>query len=395
MSNLLILHGGGPTAVMNASLYGAIEEALHTPGIRKIYAAIGGSGGLMREALLDLREIPAKTLALLPVSPGSAIGSSRDRLREDEYCRMVEVIRKYEIDRILLNGGNGTMDTCGKLCAACKKARLDVKIIGIPKTMDNDLACTDHAPGYGSAARYIAMSTRELAMDVRSLPIHAVILETSGRNAGWVAAASALARENGGYGPDRYGPDLIYLPERPFSEEQFLSDTERLLTQKKGIVIVASEGLTDEKGEPVAKPVLTSGRDVYFGDVGGYLAGLITEKLHYKSRAEKPGLLGRASISLQSPVDREEAALAGRAACRAVLSGETEKMIALHREEGTRYQITPVLVPIQEVMMHERKLPDTFIHSNGHDVTDAFIQWAKPLIGPPLPEMVSLRNDLL
>ena len=389
MKNLLIMHGGGPTAVINASLYGAVQEAKRHPEVEHIYGAIGGSGGLMKEQLRDLRQIPEEELSLLLTTPGSAIGTSRDRLREEEYRRMAEVLRKYEIDCVLLNGGNGTMDTCGKLWHQCKADGMDVRVMGIPKTMDNDIAVTDHAPGYGSAARYIAASVQEVCADVKSLPIHVVIIEASGRNAGWITAASALARVEPGD-----GPDLIYLPERPFIEEAFLRDVSRLIEKKKGVVVVVSEGLRDEKGEPVAEPVFTSGRDVYFGDVCGHLANLVQQKLGYKARAEKPGLLGRASIAYQSSVDREEARLAGELACRAVLEGETGKMVAFRREEGAAYKVTPILVPIEQVMLEEKKLPDAFINAAGNDVTDAFVRWAAPLIGEPLGRMVSFRNDI-
>ena len=388
MKNILILHGGGPTAVINSSLYGVIREAKRHGDVGHIYAAIGGSGGLMREQLRDLKEIPDARLELLFTTPGSAIGTSRDRLREAEYRKMAEVIRKYGIDCILCNGGNGTMDTCGKLYQECARQGMDVRVIGIPKTMDNDIAITDHAPGYGSAARYIAVSTRELCIDVASMPIHVVILETSGRNAGWVAASSALAAGGG-----CTGPDLIYLPERAFSEDQFLQDVSGLLTRKKGLVVVVSEGLCREDGQPVAEPSYTIGRDVYFGDVGGYLAGLVQKKLGYKARAEKPGLLGRASICCQSTVDRDEAVLAGEMACRAVLNGETGKMVAFRRVSDEPYRVEPFLVSINEVMLTEKKVPDAFINSKGNHVTDAFIQWAAPLIGGLLPEMVSFRND--
>lgn len=389
MKNLLIMHGGGPTAVINASLYGAVQEAKRHPEVEHIYGAIGGSGGLMKEQLRDLRQIPEEELSLLLTTPGSAIGTSRDRLREEEYRRMAEVLRKYEIDCVLLNGGNGTMDTCGKLWHQCKADGMDVRVMGIPKTMDNDIAVTDHAPGYGSAARYIAASVQEVCADVKSLPIHVVIIEASGQNAGWITAASALARVEPGD-----GPDLIYLPERPFIEEAFLRDVSRLIEKKKGVVVVVSEGLRDEKGEPVAEPVFTSGRDVYFGDVCGHLANLVQQRLGYKARAEKPGLLGRASIAYQSSVDREEARLAGELACRAVLEGETGKMVAFRREEGAAYKVTPILVPIEQVMLEEKKLPDAFINAAGNDVTDAFVRWAAPLIGEPLGRMVSFRNDI-
>ena len=389
MKNLLIMHGGGPTAVINASLYGAIQEAKRHPDVGHIYGAIGGSGGLMKEQLRDLREISEQELFLLLTTPGSAIGTSRDRLREEEYRRMAEVLRKYEIGYVLMNGGNGTMDTCGKLYRQCREDGLDVRVMGIPKTMDNDIAVTDHSPGYGSAARYIAASVQEVCADVKSLPIHVVVIEASGRNAGWITAAAALARVEPGD-----GPDLIYLPERPFKEEAFLQDISRLIEKKKGVVVVVSEGLRDDKGEPVAEPVLQIGRDVYFGDVCGHLANLVQRRLGYKARAEKPGLLGRASIAWQSSVDREEACLAGELACRAVLEGETGKMVAFKRDEGADYKVTSILVPIEQVMLEEKKLPDAFINAAGNDVTDAFVRWAAPLIGEPLPRMVSFRNDI-
>lgn len=388
MKNLLIMHGGGPTAVLNASLYGAITEAQKHPEVGHIYGAIGGSGGLMKEQLRELREIPEQELSLLLTTPGSAIGTSRDCLREDEYRRMSEVLRKYQIDCVLMNGGNGTMDTCGKLYHQCQADGLDIRVMGIPKTMDNDIAITDHAPGYGSAARYLAASVQEVCADVKSLPIHVVIIEASGRNAGWITAASALARVAPGD-----GPDLIYLPERPFCEEAFLRDVSEQIERKKGVVVVVSEGLRDQQGKPVAEPVFSSGRDVYFGDVSGHLATLVQQKLGYKARAEKPGLLGRASIAYQSSVDRAEAQLAGEVACRVVLAGETGKMVAFRREEGQEYKVTPFLVPIEQVMLEEKKLPDAFIAENGHDVTDAFVRWAAPLIGEPLPKMISFRND--
>lgn len=380
LKNLLILHGGGPTAVLNASLYGALEAAKADRTVGKILAARGGSGGLLRRAWIDLRQVPAPQLALLPQTPGSAIGSSRDRLGEGEYRAMAEILREEEIGYLLVTGGNGTMDTAGKIWQACQGAGFDIRVIGIPKTMDNDIAVTDHAPGYGSAARFIAGSTRELAADIRSLPIHVVILETSGRNAGWVAAASALAGEE-------LGPDLICLPERPFVEEAFLEAVSRKLREKKGLLVVVSEGLRDSDGKPVADPAFTIGRDVYFGDVGGSLASLIQRKLGYKSRAEKPGLLGRASIAWQSATDREEAIQAGAFAARAVLAGESGKMAAFRRKPGEGYCCELFLAPFERVMMEEKKLPESFIRPDGFGVTEAFIRYASPLIGGDLPEM--------
>lgn len=278
------------------------------------------------------------------------------------------------------------MDTCGKLYQACRRKGFDIRVMGIPKTMDNDIAITDHSPGFGSAARYIAQSVREVCADVKGLPIHVVVVEASGRNAGWITAASALAADNGGP-----GPDLIYLPERPFDENKYIEDVKQLLTKKSGIVVVASEGLKDQEGKPIVPPIFQVGRSTYFGDVSAHLANLVIQKLGYKARGEKPGLLGRASISLQSPVDREEAILAGELACRAVLEGETGKMVAFRRVSTEPYQMEPFLVDIDQVMLHERTMPDEYINEAGNGVTEAFKEWCRPLAGGDIPPMISFN----
>ena len=200
---------------------------------------------------------------------------------------MADILQKRNIRYVLFNGGNGTMDTCGKLYRTCKGKGFDVCVMGIPKTMDNDIAITDHSPGFGSAARYIAQSVKEVCADVRGLPIHVVVIEASGRNAGWITAASALADDG-----DGNGPDLIYLPERPFDEDKYIEDVERLLKRKSGIVVVASEGLRDADGKPIVPPVFQVGRATYFGDVSAHLANLVIRRLGYKARGESRVCLG-------------------------------------------------------------------------------------------------------
>lgn len=381
--NMLIIHGGGPTAVINASLYGAIKEAKKSDKIEKIYGAKHGTGGVLKEQLIDLTAVSEKELELLLQTPGSAIGTSRDEIWQEEYDRMIEVVEKYEIGYILFNGGNGTMDTCGKMYKNCRKKGIDVKIMGIPKTMDNDLSITDHSPGYGSAARFIAQSTKELCADVQGLPIHVVVMETSGRNAGWITAAAALAEEEKGF-----GPDLIYLPEIPFDEDKYIEDIKKLLEKKTGIVVVASEGLKDKKGNPIVEPIFKTSRATYFGDVSSHLANLVVKKLGYKARGEKPGLLGRASMSLISEVDRQEAILAGSMACKSVLLGESGKMVAFRRISESPYEIELFLADIDEVMMVEKTMPREFINEEGNGVTEAFKDWCRPLLGRSLPEMI-------
>ncbi|MFR8976542.1 MAG: diphosphate--fructose-6-phosphate 1-phosphotransferase [Christensenellales bacterium] len=381
--NLILIHGGGPTAVINASLAGAIRQAKKEPGVDRILAAIGGTGGLMRGQVRDLTDITEEELALLERTPGSAIGTSRDALEEPEYRLLAEKCVEFGAKYVLMNGGNGTMDACGKLCATLEGT--GIRVMGIPKTMDNDIAVTDHAPGFGSAARYIAQSVAEVTV-TRGPPIHVVVIEASGRNAGWITAASALARQAG-----VDGPDLIYLPERPFDEEQYLRDVQKLIEEKRGVVVVASEGLKDKDGKPIVEPVFQVGRATYFGDVSAHLANLVIKRLGYKARSEKPGLLGRASIALSSDVDRAEAILAGEEAVRAACAGESGKMVGFIRESASPYKVRTTLIDVHDVMLVEKKMLDAYINEAGNGVTQAFLDWCAPLIGEPLGRLISLR----
>lgn len=389
MPNALIVHGGAPTAVMNASLFGAICEAKKYGEIAHFYAAIGGSAAIKAERFLDLKTIPERSLQLLPFTPASAIGTSRDALSEEDYDEIAQVIGKRGIEYVFFNGGNGSMDTCGKVYQACRARGVSVRVVGIPKTIDNDIAVTDHAPGYGSAARYLAATVSEVSQDVRALPIHVSVVEAMGRNTGWIAAASALARSGSGD-----GPDLIYFPERPFEEERFLADVERVHREKGGVVVVASEGLRYADGTPIVEPVFQVGRAVYYGDVGAHLANLVIRRLGIKARSEKPGIIGRASIAFQSPLDREEAEAVGRAAVRAALEGQTGVMVGLLRDGAGPYRVHEELIPIEQVMLEERTVPDAFISREGNDVTPAFMEWCRPLLGGELRQFVTFKNLL-
>ncbi|HKL60079.1 MAG TPA: diphosphate--fructose-6-phosphate 1-phosphotransferase, partial [Sphaerochaeta sp.] len=258
--NLLIMHGGAPTAVINASLYGVIEEAKKNSKIDRILASDGGTGGFLAGKVLDLTDIPQEKLDLLCQTPGSAIGTSRDSLKAEDYTLMAEKLEQLGIAFVLMTGGNGTMDTCKKLSDACLGR--NIFVCGIPKTMDNDLSKTDHSPGFASAARYLAGSVREVAQDVKGLAIHVVVIEAFGRDAGWLAASSVLARENPGD-----APHMILCPETAFDEEAFLARVQALYEEKHGVVVVASEGLRYKDGSPIVKPIFSVGRATYFGDV--------------------------------------------------------------------------------------------------------------------------------
>lgn len=387
MQNLLIVHGGGPSAVLNASLYGVIKEA-KKQGIPKIYGAAGGSEGILKERFFELEQLAEKELGMMLRTPGSVIGTSRFELGPDDYEKMPEIFKKYQIGYVLLNGGNGTMDTCGKICHACRDR--EIFVMGIPKTVDNDIAITDHTPGFGSAASFLAETVREIGADVRSLPIHVCIVEAMGRNAGWLTAASALAREEPGD-----APHLIYLPERPFQEEAFLEDVRQMYEEKGGVVVVVSEGLRRADNRSIVPLIYSSGRAEYFGDVGAYLAELVIKKLGIKARSEKPGLLGRASIGTRSERDVEEAVLVGREAVKAAVEGRTGQMVGLFRTEDEQggYEVHTELIPVEEVMLHEKKMPEFFINERGNDVTKEYLDWCGPLVGDGLEKMLKLEKQ--
>lgn len=392
-NNVLVVHGGGPTSgptsVMNASLYGVLKEAERHSQIGAVYGAIGGVEGILKENLLNLSEFQGAKELLLH-TPGSAIGSSRYPVTEEDYNKTPIILKKYNIKYILPNGGNGTMDTCGKIYKSCIEAGYtDIKVVGIPKTIDNDIAITDHTPGFGSAARYLAATVREVAEDVKSLPIHVCIIEALGRNAGWITAASVLARRKKGD-----APHLIYTPERPFKEEEFLTDVKKLYDKLGGVVVVVSEGLKKEDGTPVVDPIYKTDRAVYYGDVSAHLANLVIKRLGIKARNEKPGLCGRASIAWQSPVDCQEAQLAGEKALEAAIKGHTGVMIGFKREktEDGSYKIGIIEIPIEKVMLLEKTLPDEYINVRGNDITEEYIKWLQPLVGPKFEEFLDFKE---
>lgn len=395
--NLLIVHGGAPTAVMNASLYGAIRQARASGAVDGIFGAENGSAAIASGNWIDLGALPSETLEALPNTPASFIGTSRFPLEEDGYEKIVDTLVEKNIRYLLFNGGNGSMDTCGKIVQALARRvpGSGIKVVGIPKTIDNDIAVTDHSPGFGSAARYLAASTAELAQDIASLPIHVCVIESMGRNAGWLTAASVLAKDSlrdaagrmDGFGRNArspLGPHLVYVPEIPFDEEAFLDEAGSLYKKFGGVVVVASEGLKDASGKPIVPPIFQTGRSVYYGDVSAHLANLVIMRLGIKARNEKPGVLGRCSIAHQSPVDRAEAILAGEEAVKAALEGQTGVMVGFRRISPEPYRCETFLIPLEEVMLHERSLPLEYLNADRNGIDDAFVQWCRPLAGGAL-----------
>lgn len=383
LNRLLIIHGGGPTCVLNASTYGVIREAQkHPEKIDGVFGCMGGVGGLLNRNFRRLDSLAQEKLERLKYTPGTVIGSSRYPLAADDYARLADVLQEEGFGYVLMSGGNGTMDTCGRLHRAC--APKGILAGGVPKTVDNDISVTDHSPGFGSAARYIAGAVRAIGEDVKSLPIHVCIVEAMGRNAGWIAAASALARKDSGD-----APHLIYLPERPFDEEAFLRDVKALHERQGGVVVVVSEGLKNRDGQPIVPPLFQTGRAVYYGDVSAYLAELVIRRLGVKARSEKPGLLGRAQTEMQSFVDRNEAVEAGAEAVRVLLDGQSGFMTGFKRVSTEPYRVRLIRIPLEDVTLAERTLPPEYIAPSGHDVTNAFLSWARPLLGDDFPEYFS------
>ena len=384
--NILIAHGGGPTAVINCSLQGAVEAARASGQADKIYAARFGAEGILKGDLMDLTDVPAETISRLRDTPASAIGSCRRKLGEADYPTVLETLKKFRIDCFFYNGGNDSMDTCHKVNELARQEGLDLRVIGIPKTMDNDLEVTDHCPGFGSAARYAALSAAELALDASALPIHVVVLELMGRNAGWVTAASALAARLTDC------EVLTYLPEVPVDEDRMLADIETAYARGKGLLVTVSEGICGPDGKPLADTGIVDGfGHTVPGGTAQHISDAIMQKLGLKSRAEKPGLLGRASIPYVSCVDQDEAYAVGEYAVRAALAGESGSMVAIQAERTPEYRSSLSLVPLEKVANAEKKFPLEWI-VDGNKIADAFFDYALPLMGDGLPQYALLRK---
>jgi 6-phosphofructokinase 1 len=388
VGNLMIVQGGGPTAVFNTSLSSAISEAVSQQGAGRVFGARYGMQGLVQDDIVELGQMTANDLEFLRNSPGAALGSSRYKPAEDDYDRMVENLRRHEIRFMIFMGGNGTMKGASLVSEHCRDAGFSVQVIGVPKTVDNDIAMTDRCPGFASAARYMAQTTRDLGMDIRSLPQPVTILEVIGRSIGWLAAATALAKDR-----EADAPHLIFLPEKPFHAEKFLADMDQIVTKLGWAIVVATEGIRNLDGslvyelkdathlDPLARPMT--------GGVGQFMANLVGEKLKIRCRTEKPGLIARAAMTQVSAQDQKDAELVGRAGVRALAAGETEKMVSLlpiGTESG--YE----LVPLSEVSDAERPLPAEWILDAAIPVGDRFFNYVKPLVGELTPYFVRYTN---
>ena len=382
--NMLIAHGGGPTPVINSSLLGAVREAKKHPEIETIYGARFGAEGILAGDLIDLGAVPDETLGLLARTPASAIGSCRRKLTDADYPAVLECFKKFNIRYFFYNGGNDSMDTCNKVYQLAVKSGYELRVIGIPKTIDNDLAVTDHCPGFGSAAKYAAASALEIAQDAAALPIHVVVMEMMGRNAGWITAASALFTE---LMPCEH---LVYLPETDFDKDEFLAAVKEKWAKGRGLLVTVSEGIHYAGGAPVADSGIVDGFGHKVpGGAAQTLSDMIMNETGIKSRSEKPGLLGRTSVALMSEIDRDEAELAGATAVKSAVEGQTGYMVGFRTERKPEYKSETILVPLEQVANAEKTFPLEWITPGG--VTDEFRDYCLPLIGEYDTRFVSLR----
>ena len=386
--NAIVGQSGGPTSVINASLAGVFESC-KSRGADIVYGMCNGVAGLLEERVVDLSTVLTDDLdiELLKRTPSSFLGSCRYKLpdwHEDEavYKKLFAILEKLNIGYFFYIGGNDSMDTIAKLSRYGAKVGSSVRFIGVPKTIDNDLCLTDHTPGYGSAAKYIATILKEVIRDSSVYNIRSVtVAEIMGRHAGWLAGAACLAG-----GDDCEGPDLILLPEVPFDPDKFLAKVDELQKSKSNVIIAASEGVKTADGTYLCDLVSTAGQLDAFGHkailsgTSRYLSDLIHDKLNCKSRAIEFSTLQRCASHLASRTDVNEAYAVGGAAAAAAFAGETGKMISLKRISNYPYQCITEAVDVQQVANLEKKVPLDWITPDGMQVTAAFEEYARPLI---------------
>ncbi len=382
VGNCLIAQSGGPTSVINASLAGAITEALNHECIEEIYGGLNGVLGILNEQIVDLAAESQQTIRALRHTPGAALGTCRFKLkRPEDFERVLEVFQTHNIRYFFYAGGNDSQDTADKISKLAAERGYDLRVIGIPKTIDNDLVTTDHTPGYGSVIKYVAATVKEVACDNASMGRHDLvqIIEVMGRSAGWIAAGAALAKRRD---DPTAAPHLIYLPEVPFTPEKFIADVQRVLQKENYCVVIVGEGLVDPDGNYVSTDSASS--DAFghsqLGGAGDYLRRLVEESLQIKSRSVKLGMAQRAAVHCSSLADNDEAFLAGQAAVRAAVAGETDKMVTLVRGEGDSYTCETSLAPLSEIANGVKKLPESWINEDGVTMSYQFYKYALPLI---------------
>lgn len=385
--NVIVGQSGGPTAVINASLYGVVYEALmQKEQIGTVYGMINGIEGFLADTIMNMNSVEQSgELELIKTTPGSFLGSCRyklpEDLKDDVYPLLFKKFEEYSIGYFFYIGGNDSMDTVSKLSRYAAISGSEICFIGIPKTIDNDLGLTDHTPGFGSAAKYVASTVREIAIDasVYDNKKSVTIVEIMGRHAGWLTAASVLARKF-----ENDNPVLIYLPESAFNTDTFIEDVKKALEHTSNLVVCVSEGINDGNGTFICELASDVGVDTFGHKMltgsGKYLENLVKEKLGVKVRSIELNVNQRCSSSMISATDQEEAIQAGISGVHFALDGITGKMIAFHRTEGADYSINYVPEDVNLICNQEKTVPPEWITGNGSDIGQAFIDYALPLI---------------
>ena len=383
--NLIVGQSGGPTAVINSSLYGVVSEGLLQDSIGHVYGMVNGIEGFLAGRVLDFQEVfKGNDLEKLKTTPGAYLGSCRYKLPEDlndpGYPHLFQKFEELDIGYFFYIGGNDSMDTVSKLSRYAEKINSPIRVIGEPKTIDNDLVLTDHTPGFGSAARYVASTVREIVTDANVYETKSVtIVEIMGRHAGWLTAAGALARK---YTGDN--PLLIYLPETAFDQEAFLSKVQECFEKNPNVIVCVSEGIHDEKGTFICEYDNSLGTDSFghkmLAGCGKYLENLVRIRLGVKARSVELNVSQRCSSAMMSAADQQEAVAAGQFGVRCALKGETGKMVSYVRDSNVPYRMRLGLEDVNLICNKEKTVPLEWISEDGSDITQDFITYALPLI---------------
>lgn len=380
--NIAVAQSGGPTCAINASLVGVVRECLKNNDIDAIFGSINGIEGIIGDDLIDLKTVirTNEDMELLCLTPSTVLGSCRFKLPDAQkdsgvYEKINNCFIKHRIGVFIYIGGNDSMDTVMKLSAYLRDIGSDVKVIGVPKTIDNDLPCTDHTPGFGSAAKYVATTVQEIIRDSRVYSVQSVtIIEIMGRHAGWLAASACVLRANG-----ETAPHLIYLPEAKFSKEQFLEDVRAAQAKYKAVIVVVSEGVEAEESD-YTSGVIDSFGHKYLSGIGKYLENIVREEIGCKVRSIELNVMQRCSSHISSKTDIDEAVMIGEQGVRAALSGHSGKVMVFRRISDCPYVVTTDFVDAHEVANKEKLLPENWITPQKNNVNDKALKYFLPLI---------------
>lgn len=388
MKNMLVAQSGGPSAAINATITGVIDAGIASDQVGHVYGARNGIKGVLNENFVNLDEVcdTKEKRDLLSVTPAAALGSCRWKLKDpkenaEEFEEIIRILRKNNIGYFVYTGGNDSMDTVYKLSIYCKENNIDdIKVMGAPKTIDNDLGETDHCPGFGSAAKFIATAFTEIACDCFVYDVPSVtIVEVMGRNAGWLTASSALARTE-----ERRVPQLIYLCEKVFDEEKFIEDVNKALEKENNIIVAVSEGVKDATGHYVGEETKSGKEDAfghkYLSGIGKYLEGLVGNRIGCKVRSVELNILQRCAGYMLSETDIIESRNLGAFAAVSAIRGESGKMSALKRICDDPYQVEIELADLSKIANFEKKVPMEWINEEGNDIKDDLLTYLKPLI---------------